>query len=244
MPGNKCLFYPYRNFSQCVADPNQYLNSWWSKCVNTCEDDRESICCDPGATCNEKGVCTQPEYPSCAKPTSFDSRYQQPSDVPTSPTLSPSTVVIGVLPYHGLNAVVLVAVVETLIILLGIIWAVRLWFLTVPGNNDDNDPADVENTVVTYQGGGRLVPYNDARQLVVRGEEEDEGGEGHLVRYHNRGGAVVGDSQSLRVASNNHTPLLQFLNPFASTTTTTTAARNNNEEQIQLINNQTGTSYS
>ena len=100
--GNKCdVKSPY--FSQCVPDSTQYLTS---NCLTNngekCTD--SSICCDPGAVCNHNVFrqCTQPTFPNCSIPSSYNAAVAAPTSTPLSsansetpvskvPVITPST---------------------------------------------------------------------------------------------------------------------------------------------------------
>eukprot|EP01035_Chromulina_nebulosa_P023304 gene23304-30210_t len=92
-PGNKCIV-QNPQYSQCLPDSTQYSSIVGCLANNLvgvqCSD--STICCDPGATCNNKAFrqCSQPESTSllCRDPLNFGNSTGFPM---ISPTASPST---------------------------------------------------------------------------------------------------------------------------------------------------------
>lgn len=115
IPGNKCIFLDLHN-SQCLPDPSTYLNNSLVPCIlsgESCSSD--SICCDPGSSCNKNQFCATMQPPQCAYPISFAPTpspaafiqldddaftnrtippyFSAPVTLTFSPSLSPSTIV-------------------------------------------------------------------------------------------------------------------------------------------------------
>eukprot|EP01035_Chromulina_nebulosa_P026790 gene26790-35117_t len=94
MPGNKCVAVA-NYYSQCFPDISQYLPQS-TGCISNYESEctDSTVCCDPGAVCNNKPYrqCSQPIPPYCATPSGYGNKSISDYTPSLSPAESPSAI--------------------------------------------------------------------------------------------------------------------------------------------------------